>query len=57
MESMTRLRVMRLLTEAEDRVTNVTYEDIPARLKNRAETIRNKMVDLLEEIRDIAITF
>ena len=56
MDNLTRLRVMRLLTEAGDRVCNITYEDIPVKYKNRAETIRNKLTDLLEDIRETSPT-
>jgi len=51
MEERTRLRVLRLLEEANDRATSVTYEDLPKRYARRAETCRNKLVDLFEDIR------
>jgi len=56
MESMTRLRIMRLLTESDARIADIIYEDIPAKYKNRAETIRNKIVDLTEDIRECQTT-
>lgn len=52
MESMTRLRIMRLLTEAKDRVSTTTYE-LPRILEARATTIENKLLDLIEDIRDL----
>ncbi len=52
MENLTRLRVLWLLEEANSRVSNVTYEDLPKSYLSRAETIRNKLTDLFEDIRE-----
>lgn len=52
-DSMTRLRVMRLLEEAKSRVSSVTYQDMPLRLVRRAQTIENKLTDLVEDVREV----
>lgn len=52
MESEKRLRVMRLLEEAKDRVSHLEYMALPRCLEARAMTIERKIVDLIEDIRD-----
>ena len=53
MDTLMRSRILRLLEEAGSRVSNVTYEELPAKYRNRAETIKNKLTDLFEDIREL----
>jgi hypothetical protein len=52
MDESVRQRAIRLLEEADSRLSSLTYEDLPARYQRRLQTIRNKTVDLKEDIRD-----
>ncbi len=52
MDENVRLRILRLLAEAKERVWQVAVQDMDRKFSNRAETIDRKLVDLIEDIRD-----
>ena len=53
MDEQNRLKVLRLLEEAKDRVNSVTYLFLPHNLESRARTIERKLTDLFEDIREL----
>lgn len=53
MNSMTKPRIIRLLEESKDRINSITYMLLPRALEARAMIIERKLIDLLEDVRDL----